>query len=214
MKKIFYVLLAAIIFCSWAISAFAKEKKVSNKNFSVYSDNKAVDNHFIPSGWIGDYGDFKLNYQATKKPHSGKTSIEIVYTAKKSQGKGWAGIHWQSSVNNWGSKKGGFDLTGMVKLSFWARGAKGGEVIQKFMVGGIKGIYPDSANVEIGPVELTNTWKEYTIDLTGKDLSYINGGFGLTFTADSNPNGATFYLDDIKFIGELAVKPEAQNSKK
>jgi hypothetical protein len=214
MKRIFCVLLMAFIFCSAAALAFAKEEKVTPKTFSVYSDKDAADNHYVPSGWIGDYGDLKLNYQAAKKPHSGKTSIEIVYTAKKSQGKRWAGLYWQSSVNNWGSKKGGFDLTGMVKLSFWARGAKGGEVVQKFMVGGIKGIYPDSANVEMGPIELTNTWKEYTIDLTGKDLSYINGGFGLTFTADSNPDGATFYLDDIKFTAEPAVMPEAQGSKK
>ena len=209
MKRIFCVLLMAFIFYSAAALAFAKEEEVTSKTFSVYSDKDAADNHYVPSGWMGDYGDLKLNYQAAKKPHSGKTSIEIVYTATKSQGKGWAGIYWQNPANNWGSKKGGFDLTGMTKISFWARGAKGGEVVQRFMVGSIRGTYPDSTNVGIGPIELTNTWKEYTINLAGKDLSYISGGFGVTFTADQNPTGATFYLDDIKFTADPTIKPEA-----
>ncbi|MFA5090885.1 MAG: hypothetical protein WC510_07715 [Candidatus Omnitrophota bacterium] len=186
----------------------------NNKEFGVYSDKGARDNHYIPSGWMGDYGDIKLNDQSTDNPHSGKACIQFAYTAKKSQGQGWAGVYWQNPANNWGTKKGGFDLTGMTKLTFWARGAKGGEILQKFKVGGIgmgtKVTYPDSAEVEIGPIELTDTWKQYTINLAGKDLSYISGGFGWVATADLNPNGCIFYVDDIKFEADLDIKPEAR----
>lgn len=181
-----------------------------SKTFVVYTDKNAKDNHYIASGWMGDFGDIKLNDQFMENPHSGTTSMQFTYSAKKTQGQGWAGVYWQNPPNNWGTKKGGFDLTGMTKLVFWARGAKGGEVIQKFVVGGIKGTYPDSTSVEMGPVELTDSWKEYTINLAGKDLSYINGAFSWVMTADTNPEGATFYLDDISFEVDSTIKPEAK----
>ncbi|MCX5711523.1 MAG: hypothetical protein NTY47_00405, partial [Candidatus Omnitrophica bacterium] len=173
--------------------------KTQSKEFVVYTDNNAHDNHYILSGWMGDYGDIKLNDQVTDNPQSGTTSVEISYSAKKAQSQGWAGVYWQNPANNWGSKKGGYDLTGMTKLSFWARGAKGGEVIQKIVIGGIKGTYADTATVEMGPIELTDTWKQYTVNLAGKDMSSIIGGFGFVVNGDTNPEGAKFFIDNIKF---------------
>ncbi|MBU1727246.1 MAG: hypothetical protein KJ880_06425 [Candidatus Omnitrophica bacterium] len=205
MKKLLVIMAALMIAMPAMLRAADKPKE-----FVVYSDKGARDNHYIPSGWMGDTGDIKLNDQSANNPHSGTTCMEFVFSGKRSQNNGWAGVYWQNPPNNWGSKKGGFDLTGMTKLSFWARGAKGGEVIQKFMVGGIKGTYPDTTSVEIGPIELTDTWKQYTINLAGKDLSYINGGFNWVTTADLNPDGATFYLDDIKFEADTSMKPEGK----
>ena len=208
MKKLLVVLLA-LAFLVPAM-AVAEDKAASPKEFVVYLDKNAKDNHFIPSGWMGDYGDIKMNDQSADNPHGGTTGIQFIYSAKKSQNQGWAGVYWQNPSNNWGNKKGGFDLTGMTKLTFWARGAKGDEVIQKVMVGGIKGTYPDTVSVEIGPIELTDAWKQYTVNLVGKDLSYVNGGFGWTTTADLNPEGATFYIDDIKFEADPDLKPESK----
>jgi hypothetical protein len=212
MKKLLVVLLAFVLVAP--ICALAEEASTQPKEFVVYADKNARGNHYIPSGFMGDYGDIKMTDQSANNPQTGTTCMEFVYSAKKSQGQGWAGIYWQNPANNWGSKKGGFDLTGMTKLTFWARGAKGGEVIQKFMVGGIKGLYPDSASAEIGPVELTDTWKEYTINLAGKDLSYINGGFSWVTTQDLAPEGITFYLDDIKFAVDTTLKPEGKKQEK
>jgi hypothetical protein len=216
MKKLILVVLAAIL--ALPILVYAEDAVVGsvdvtvnvNKTFKVYTDKRSPDNHYILSGWMGDYGDIKLNDQNMNNPHSGTTSLEFVYTAKKTQNQGWAGVYWQNPANNWGSKKGGFDLTGMTKVTFWARGAKGGEVIQKFVVGGIKGVYPDSANIESGPIELTDTWKEYSINLAGKDLSYISGGFGWVTTADLNSEGATFYIDDIAYEEDPGMVPEGK----
>jgi len=209
MKRLLVLLLVASCFM---FSAHAQDKAVDEKakEFVVYTDKNARDNHYIPSGWMGDYGDIRINDQAMVNPHTGTTSIEFTYSAKKSQGAGWAGVYWQNPANNWGSKKGGFDLTGMTKLTFWARGAKGGEVLQKFVIGGIKGTYADSSTIEFGPVELSDVWKEYTINLAGKDLSYISGGFGWVTTVDLNPNGCTFYIDDIKFVSDPGMKPEGK----
>jgi hypothetical protein len=176
------------------------------KSFSVYTDSKSPDNHYIPSGWMGDYGDLTMDDKYMGEPHAGSTSIKFVYTAKKTQSQGWAGIYWQNPANNWGSKKGGFDLTGLNKITFWAKGEKGGEIVDKFSVGGIKGTYPDTTEVSTGPIELTTTWQQYTVNLVGKDLSYINGGFCWVANADSNPNGATFFIDDIKFEYDPSLK--------
>lgn len=182
------------------------KKAAEGKTFSVYTDSKSPDNHYIPSGWMGDYGDLTMDDKYMGDPRSGSTSIKFVYTAKKAQNNSWAGIYWQNPANNWGSKKGGFDLTGFNKVTFWVKGEKGGEIIDKFVVGGIKGTYPDTAEVSMGPVELTTSWQEYSINLAGKDLSYINGGFCWVANADSNPDGLTFYLDDVKFGYDPTLK--------
>jgi hypothetical protein len=187
-----------------------KPVAIKDNEFVVYLDKNHRKNHYIPSGWMGDYGDITLNDQSTNNPHLGNHCLEFSYSAQKSQGQGWAGVYWQNPPNNWGTKNGGFNLTGATKLTFWARGAKGTEKIQKFMVGGIKGAYSDTASVEIGPVELTDAWKQYTINVAGRDLSYISGGFGWVATADQNPDGFTFFLDDIKFEVDPTVLPEAR----
>ena len=167
--------------------------------FYVYKDQGARGNHYIPSGWMGDYGDLKVNPGCTTKVHSGTTSVQIKYTAKMAQNAGWCGVYWQNPPNNWGDKKGGFNLTGAKSLTFWACGEKGGEVISEFKVGGISGEYPDSDSASIGPIELSKKWQNYTIELTGRDLTNIIGGFCFSASRDDNPEGFTIYIDDIVF---------------
>ena len=169
------------------------------KAFPVYTDGKSPDNHYIPSGWMGDYGDIKFDDKWMDKPHTGSTCIKIAYSNKATQGARWSGMYWQNPPNNWGTRPGGYDLTGAKKLTFWARGEKGGERIEEFKLGGITGEYADSDTAGIGPVVLTTQWQQYTIDLTGKDLSSISGGFCWSTNLDVNPDGATFYLDDVRY---------------
>ena len=142
----------------------------------------------------------QLDDQWKENCYSGTTCMKIVYdVACSKQNQRWAGIYWLNPANNWGQRKGGFNLTGATKLSFWARGELGGERIEEFKIGGIFGDYPDSDAVSIGPVILTNEWREYIIDLRGKDLSYISGGFSWATNVDVNPENCTFYLDDMKY---------------
>ncbi|MFH1505024.1 MAG: hypothetical protein ABIH08_06545, partial [Candidatus Omnitrophota bacterium] len=200
-------------------------EKVENANlqeaktldiFCIYSDKNSPKNHFVPSGWMGDYGDLKFNDQSTKEFFSGATAIELTYTAQKSQNKGWAGVYWQSAQNNWGSKDSGFDLSGFNKLVFMAKGKKGGEVITKVKVGGIIKnvitdeplIFADSLDIEYGPIRLTTDWRQYYINLVEKDLSYINGGFALIFNTDQSEGEQTIYLDDIAYIYDSELRKE------
>jgi len=176
------------------------EKKMSVRLFYVYSDQGALENHFIPSGWMGDYADLIMDTGCKENPYAGDTCIKIVYKNYASQGARWAGIYWQDPANNWGTvPDAGYDLTGARELTFFARGEKGGERIEQFKVGGITGPYPDSATASIGPIVLTNEWQRYTIDLSGKDLTHIIGGFAWSTNLTVNPHGCTFYLDEIRF---------------
>lgn len=208
MRRIIGLLLISLLACG--VSAKAEEKK-----FDVYIDKGGVSNHFIPSGWMGDYGDLKFSDQDTSSPASGSTAIKIDYTAKRSQGQGWAGIYWQSSQNNWGTKDTGVDLTGFNKLVFKAKGKNGGEVLS-LKIGGITSTpggesvaYPDSATIDYGPIRLTKDWQEYSINLVGKDLHYINGGLCTIFNADqAGENGETVYLDDIYYAYDPELTKE------
>lgn len=169
------------------------------KKFFVYADGAYFKNHYIPSGWMGDVGDLAFSDNYTTNPQSRRSCIRITYSALRKQGAGWAGVYWQDPANNWGNAKGGFDLTGAKKVTFWARGENGGEVVTEFKVGGITGEFSDSASVSIGPVVLTKEWKEYTIDVSKEDLSLIIGGFVFVMSAMENPQGAIFYLDEIAY---------------
>ena len=69
----------------------------------------------------------------------------------------------------------------------------------EFKVGGIGGSYSDSGSASIGPLDLTAEWQKFEIDLKDVDLSYISGGFCWVTSADANPEGAEFYIDEIRF---------------
>ena len=168
--------------------------------FYIFNEKGSRENHYVPSGFMPDGKCVNFEDSWTQACQSGQTCLKITFEvecAKENQS--WAGIYWLNPSNNWGKRKGGFNLTGAKKLSFWAKGENGGEQIQEFTVGGITGDYPDSDTISIGPVILTNQWKEYSIDLRGKDLSYISGGFAWTTSVDVNPEQCIFYLDNIKF---------------
>ncbi|MCD4779892.1 MAG: hypothetical protein K8S27_05000 [Candidatus Omnitrophica bacterium] len=166
----------------------------------VYSDKGSCANHYVPSGFMPNGKCIDLNESWTEGCYKGKTCIKIVYDLVCSrEGQKWGGIYWLSPPNNWGQRKGGYDLTGARRLTFWAKGTKGGEQIQEFTIGGITGNYPDSDITVIGPVILTSQWRKYTIDLRGKNLSYISGGFAWTTSENVNSDDCIFYLDEIRF---------------
>lgn len=189
-----------------ATVSFADTKKPfkpTEPTFHVYKDRGDRLNHFIPSGFMGDYGDLKFNPGYYLDPSDKtQTCIKITYSAEKKQESGWAGIYWQTPANNWGDKKGGYDLSNYSKLTFRVRGDKGGEYIDKFMMGGISGITEegDSDSAESAPIELKSEWQTVEIPLKGLNLSRVIGGFGFAMNADMNEKGAAFYLDEIQYV--------------
>ncbi|MCL6591756.1 MAG: hypothetical protein K6U80_17620 [Firmicutes bacterium] len=180
----------------------------------VYSDAYAAGNHFWARGKEnspGGYGGVPAMDEACAEgPHSGKTCIKAAFLSKKALWGGWYFLNGASEgmevkpKENWGDfPNAGVNLTGATELTFWARGAKGDERVEFFMggVGAGSKPYPDSApKVTGGTITLTNSWKQYKIDLNNKDLSYVLGGFGWQATAaDNNGQDIIFYLDDIQY---------------
>jgi hypothetical protein len=159
---------------------------------AVYADGLPAP--WIPSGWMGNHAEISMDPDCPDQPRSGATCLRFTY-ANPGQ---WAGVAWQHPANDWGDEPGGFDLTGARKLTFWARGAEGGERID-FGVGLITSgkPYPDTVHEEKKGVKLSTEWTRYTIDLKGEDLTRVKTP--LVWTAAGQGRAITFYLDDIQF---------------
>lgn len=191
--------------------------KVRSYPFYVYRDANSSKNRFFPTGYMGDFRNFNINNHCRESPYSGTSCIKIIYRKKFGRGCQWAGLYWQYHPNNWGNIRKAYDLTGAKRLTFWARGKEGGEVINKFVVGGISGKYHDSGSAYIGPITLSKKWKKYTINLRNmtnlmlnnnddkqcqrslKPLSRIVGGFCWATSLQNRERGITFYLDEVRF---------------
>jgi len=171
-----------------------------HKKFYVYTNKDEGGNHFYPSGFMGNIRSIDINTNWVSDPYEGTSCIRVVFTAGDDPR---AGLYWQEPENNWGTiPNAGYDLTGATEISFFAKGEKGGEKVE-FFVGGIDGKHPDSLSnkisTDIGIISLESGWREYKIDLTSKDLTHVIGGFGFVLQSTDNPNGATFYIDNIGY---------------
>jgi hypothetical protein len=167
-----------------------------HNSFDLYTNQDEGGNHFYPSGWMGDISSLTYENNWLSDCHE-ESCIKIAFSAK---GTNWAGLYWQEPERNWGTvPNGGYDISGATELAFWVKGKDGSEKVE-FFVGGCKGTYGDSTKkISTGIRTLTNNWQQITIDLSSQKLSHIICGFGFVIESSNNPNGVTFYLDDIKY---------------
>ena len=167
--------------------------------FYVYSDGGSKENHFIASGFTGDYGAIKMADKCADNPKSGGSCIKFTYTGQTPQKMKWAGVFFQNPANNWGTSVGGYDITGAKRLKFFARGDKGGEAVE-FKLGGVNGTtIADSDSATTGPITLTRDWKQYEIPVDRLNLSCIFSGFAWIAESEKNPDGFVIYLDEIVY---------------
>lgn len=216
-KKIFYITtIALFIFFSMAFfslfsSLFTKKslkieerpkekiikREAKSMPFYVFSTSKIpYPKNFASSGYMGDLHDLKMTGSYDIKLKLKYPSLKFTY--RPSGNKGWSGIMWQNPPNNWGEFDGGYDLTRAGKLTFWARGDKGGEIVE-FKVGGVASTYLDSLNLTSGDLVLQKEWIKYVFHLEKFSRQYISGGFGFVVTKEENSKGCIFYLDEIKY---------------
>lgn len=172
---------------------------------ALQSQNPGVDIEglFTPSGWMGDgeLGRKYVEFSAADPtaPHSTPTCIKVSYSPGPA---GFAGIYWQNLPDNWGDRPGNnYANRGLSKLTFWAKGLVGNEVVE-FKAGGIDTAgkkHRDSFTATTGRKTLSKEWRRYEIDLRGMNLASVIGGFCWVVSRDHNPAGrVTFYLDDIQ----------------
>jgi len=198
----------------------------SSDEFYVYSNFGSESNHFAPGGWMGDLD--SIGYACSLQDQTWpETAIQISYSPNENNTKGWAGIYWLQPDHNWGTiADAGYDLSEYKQLIFQARAETPGTQI-KFFVGGVstteEGIalpYSSSINTPLfsqeadptdGFVNLTDAWQDYHFDVTGLDLQYVIDGFGWAAERARTPDGAIFYLDNIRFVraepGPAPIQP-------
>jgi len=189
----------------------------------VYHDFAATENHFTQKAKIfGGHEEYvrDMDENWTQDAFAGASCIRCdVATSGQSWG-GWMFLNGYlpegesaPKLNDGTAAGQGLDLTGAQALSFFAKGEKGGEVVEFFTAGfgydGERGaalvLYPDSAQKQsLGFVTLSDHWEEYVIPLSGLDLSSIACGFGFVCSgAQSGGAGSVFYLDEIRFTGSI-----------
>jgi tetratricopeptide (TPR) repeat protein len=163
-----------------------------------------LDSQYYPSGWMGDIvgEDGKVIITTEAATIEGRPAVATKIDYKKGN-KGWAGIYWQHPDGNWGDRV-GFSLVGAKKISFYAKGERGGEVVE-FISGGISGegkSYQDGFRKSTGAVVLNATWTKYIIDLSDlKDaqLSSVIGAFGWVGSGGFDKDGhLVTYIADLK----------------
>jgi len=149
-----------------------------------------------------------LEDASREAPHSPPTCYKLGY---KPGPVGWAAIAWQylpgTAKLNFGEYPGlNLQGRGYRQVSVWARGLrdKNGLLPRvQFKAGGhTDPAKPYQASFEVAGdfVLLTEDWKQYTLDLRGRDLSQVIAAFVVVIRArDLGPDGATFYLDDIEY---------------
>ena len=169
-----------------------------------------VSDQFVASGFMGDYTGLTVSQDPTKcksprQPNAGGFCYTATWVPKIGDaGSDWTGVYWQSPANNWGAKPGKPISSGATKVTFYAAGAVGGEILS-ISVGGINAngasaslTYGDSFDVKQPPITLTTAWTQYTVSLSGTSYTSVLGAFCFVVTAMTNTS-ESFYIDDVQW---------------
>lgn len=152
---------------------------------------------YFVSGWMGDgeQGEKHLSTNITRVIINGTSKEAFCFTYIRGP-KRWAGVYWQHPENNWGRVP-GIDLRGALKITFFARGDNGGEIVE-FISGSNKGNkYSDSYRVSTGQLPLNKHWVEYSLDISRQDLSSVIGAFAWSAPA-TEPEPLKFCVADVQ----------------
>lgn len=155
--------------------------------------DEAEEKHvFVMSGFMGSVEAIKIDEACATDPKSGTHCMQVDY----SKDDNWGGVVWQHPADDWGEVDGGVNLSEAKELTFWAKGAAGGEVV-KFgfgLLGEDKKFY-DTTRAE-KEITLTKEWKQYSLDLKG-DKTRIKTGFYWSLAGQGT--ALKFYLDGIQY---------------
>jgi hypothetical protein len=169
-----------------------------------------VDSKFAPVGYEGDISSVMQTGDMNGAVCGGRAvtgasgnCYKVVY-AVPTVSVGFAGVQWQANAQlmaggnhyNFGTAPGIVPPAGATEASFYAKGARGGELVS-FSVGSSK-TAPCTDSVTPPPtvVKLTTSWTLYTIGFGAQ--TYAGGQIvGFAWTAAVPGVATTFCIDDI-----------------
>jgi hypothetical protein len=186
-----------------------------------------VDDHFIPSGCMGDCAhsvSIDSDCPMRGSPDAQGECHHFVFTAATgASALGWAGVLWQTTETNWGSLPGRQVAPGATGLHFYAAGEAGGEKLD-FLVGGMvpddagkacdsadacaSGVCDKGACTEphhdtldvIEPHVLAKSFGKVDILFGTADYgSEVLSGFGWTAKMPPGQTKIEFYVDDLRW---------------
>ena len=212
-----------------AVQALSDRLAAEREEVYVYSDFGMTKNHFTQKAKMaGINADLVMDMDENWReyPASGSSCIRCEQLTREGDWGGWLFLNGYlprgesiAHLNDGTIDGQGLNLGGAQELRFFARGEHGGETLEFFTAGfGYDGEfniatvkYPDSAKKHsTGEIELTDAWQEYVIDLTDADMSDIALGFGFVTNDAMNGNSnVVFYLDEIRFTGQISSALEA-----
>ena len=166
-----------------------------------------------PSAWQGDWGDLVVDACWGDHPYSQPEALKLEYTAQSAGSafaEGWVGIVWESQHPE------GEDVRLYNQVRFYARGEQGGERVT-FFFGGERTNLAACLQGEITcvaqtlppalPTTLSQDWQLYTLDVSSLPRGSVVDGLGWVASACQNPDGVTFYLDDVELVSDPAALP-------
>jgi hypothetical protein len=165
----------------------------------------------LSTGWAFK-GDFPNNFECYSE-----SDCMLIHFNSKSQTLGWSLMIWYPFSCEHGTpdqancitdrlKSGNFNE--IQRLTFWARGKEGNEIVEFGVGGGFETVigpygfeYFKPQEQPAGRITLTSHWEKYEIDLVDRDLTHVVPLFYAFYTVEENPQGAIIYVDDIQFEG-------------
>lgn len=161
---------------------------------------------YVPTAWMFNglsEAEIQTNFRFDDEYSTNCLSIKCIKISWKQPTNGQQiGQYWlhpeAGGGGSWaGQSEPGCDLTGATSVKFWARGGKGGEIVN-FVAAFYWGREVPSP---LEATTLTTEWTAFTIDLRSADLSNVVGAFGYYAFASQNPSDFTFFVDKISYQG-------------
>lgn len=213
--RIYIILAAAILIGASVLSCAGGNNSDNNQKDALAAAGDATTQSseyicsgvFIPSGYMGDAANKNCDgvlKMSNDTAHGRDGGVAERWEYRPSFGvEGWVAVSYQSPANNWGDDPGvNLQDKGFTKLTFWARGENGGERVTFKALGGTKegAANPASAKeITLGTVKLTTEYRQITIELDNADLSNCPTALITALNSQLDPDGAVFYIQDIKF---------------
>lgn len=167
----------------------------------IYTDADAAESHGAWTNIVPERGREGLHIDpADTSSGPGGTAVRLDFDFARAP---WSGVVVATAPGYWGDRPGpGLDLAQARTLVFRARGLAGGETIRVKAAVVSDQPFGDSAAlpVDAGWITLGSDWREYRVDVDGRDLSRVISPFMVVANDKHNPSGrATVFLDDIRW---------------
>ena len=147
-----------LILATYAVAPglYAQSKKGPPATPAALQAPVDVASYFVASGYMGD-GELGTQYVKVTPvagPMCRGGNAPCIKVSYQRGSQAWGGVYWQSPANNWGNSP-GRQIEGATKITFWAAGDKGGEIVE-FKAGGIQD-RPKTATSSMEPVKILLT---------------------------------------------------------